>query len=249
MNETPIEFCDYTWNPVTGCTRGCPYCYAMRMVKYGRLRGHPSYPHGFKLTFHPKRINEPKRRLAPSIIFAVSMGDILDVCVFPLWIVQVIAVARECPWHTFLFLTKNPGRYLEFAELLAMAGNIWIGTSATSREIISRNISHLVAADIEAERITGRGLVKFLVVEPFVGVSSPLTVADPLRVDWIIVGGLTGPRPAQPTRVALLEIIKQCRDGDCPVFIKDNVGDALGKLKHPREFPSKKRLLEARKIG
>lgn len=131
MNRTNIEWCDYTWNPVTGCLHGCSYCYARRMAKrFGKSEGLPSrppcdcqiglryiaqpgevFPAGFIPTFYPGRLEEPKKVKKPSRIFTVSMGDLFGEWVSPEWIDAVLQVVRECPQHTFIFLSKNPARY------------------------------------------------------------------------------------------------------------------------------------------
>lgn len=105
------------------------------------------------------------------------------------------------------------------------------------RRSVGCHIGHLVDADLQASKTVGRGLVKFLVIEPFTGNRSPLSEIEPYLLDWIIVGGLTGPRPAQPGHYALLEIIRQCHAADCAVLVKDSVGSALADCERPREFP------------
>lgn len=103
MNKTAIEWCDYTWNPVTGCKRGCSYCYAKRI--YERFN-EGSFT---EIVFHPDRLDEPSKVKKPSIVFVGSMSDI------EYWsleqIERVIQKCREYSWHTFMFLTKDANSY------------------------------------------------------------------------------------------------------------------------------------------
>lgn len=91
--RTKIDWCDATWNPVTGCLHGCEYCYARRIAerfsteqKYKRpyepvlpvptrrVRTKPEpYPYGFKPTFHRYKLDEPQRWKKPRTIFVCSI--------------------------------------------------------------------------------------------------------------------------------------------------------------------------------
>jgi protein gp37 len=161
MNKTKIEWCDYTWNPVTGCLHGCEYCYARRiaerfgrlddtsiMMKYSKdaelkeplyyqdnndiMRISP-YPYKFFPTFHRYRLDEPARKTKPSKIFVVSMGDLFGDWVPDKWIEEVFAACKKAPQHTYLFLTKNPSRYWQLHDkgILPDKNNYWYGTTLT----------------------------------------------------------------------------------------------------------------------
>lgn len=119
MNETAIEWTDYTWNPTTGCTpvsEGCTNCYARRISH--RLRGRFGYPadEPFRVTLHPERLREPIGLRKPRRIFVVSMGDLFHEDVPDSFIDQVFAVMALCPEHAFQVLTKRPERMLEYCS-------------------------------------------------------------------------------------------------------------------------------------
>ena len=109
MKKTKIEWCDSTWNPVTGCLHGCEYCYARRITeRFGnklpdfsvypkmyenchmvdsKFTDNP-YPHGFEPTFHAYRLDEPARLTKPRNIFVCSMADLFGEWVPDEWIGQ-----------------------------------------------------------------------------------------------------------------------------------------------------------------
>ena len=117
-----IGWCDYTWNPVTGCKFGCTFggasCYASGIAR--RFAGGKAFPNGFDPTFHPERLDEPGKVKTPARIFAVSMGDLFGSWVSAEWIATVLDACRRAPWHTFQLLTKAP----ENAARWAMPGNV-----------------------------------------------------------------------------------------------------------------------------
>lgn len=113
MNTTAIEWTDYTWNPVTGCTpvsEGCRNCYARRVAQ--RLRGRFGYPADdpFRVTLHPEQLEEPLKLRKPSRIFVCSMGDLFHEDVDEKFIAKVFAIMDLARQHTYLVLTKRPAR-------------------------------------------------------------------------------------------------------------------------------------------
>lgn len=140
MNKSKIDWCDFTWNPVTGCNRGCPYCYARRQAARfsGDVRLNKSseqivkngngtyilekpfknekgrtlpFPVGFEPTYHEYRLLQPKEKAKEAVIFVCSMGDLFAPDIPDDWITTVIRACEIAPWHTYLFLTKYPRRY------------------------------------------------------------------------------------------------------------------------------------------
>ncbi len=153
MAKTKIEWTEYSWNPVTGCTpvsEGCENCYARRMAN--RLKGRCGYPSDdpFRVTLHPERLNKPLSWQTPKRIFVNSMGDLFheDVPIeFIAEVFNVMASATpecgkkhkhepECwtgPSHTFLILTKRPERMRQIIEELPnYIGDRWPGDTALS---------------------------------------------------------------------------------------------------------------------
>ena len=156
MDKTKIEWCDSTWNPVTGCYHDCPYCYARSMInrfgkaKYGKSAGEMdvlelfdpikdengkriAYPTGFVPTLHRYRLNDYKDKSARTI-FVCSMADLFGEWVPDSWIEEVFAACKDAPQHKYLFLTKNPQRYIDLAEknVLPEEDNMWYGTTITT---------------------------------------------------------------------------------------------------------------------
>lgn len=117
MSATKIEWADAVWNPVTGCTKvseGCAHCYAERMAK--RLAGRVGYPadQPFRVTLHPDRLVEPRRWKKSRRVFVCSMGDLFHEHVDQAYIDRVIVEMARAEHHTFLLLTKRPGRMADY---------------------------------------------------------------------------------------------------------------------------------------
>lgn len=206
MNRTRIEYCDYTWNPVTGCLHGCPYCYARRI---SLRRGDD-----FKPKLHPERLHQPIHVKKPSKIFAVDMGDLFGDWVPREWIEAVLRIVGKAYWHTFLFLTKNPKRYLEFQ----FPENAWIGITIDTQKR-AENLKYLLQAD---------ATIKFVSFEPLL----EKVDVDLRGVDWIIIGAQTKPE-IQPPDGAVKKLLLQTDRLGIPVFMKDN----LRLEPKRREFP------------
>ena len=207
MNKTAIEWTQFTWNPLTGCTRGCTYCYARRMAY--RLRGRYGYPQDdpFAPTFHPDRLHEPSQRKKPAKIFTCSMGEMFDPNVEWPWVQEIFFEMVANPHHTFQVLTKQ----VLTASQFIFPDNCWIGVSIDGKYTNNRHI-RLVA--------NVRAATKFVSFEPLLGpVSSPGLEG----IDWIIIGAMTGPRAVPPEKEWVEDIINEARAQDIPVFLKDNL--------------------------
>jgi len=214
--QTSIEWTDATWNPVTGCTKvspGCKHCYAETFAERFRgVVGHP-YEQGFDLRLWEDRLGLPRRWRKPQMVFVNSMSDLFHADVPDRFIDRVFDTMRECPWHTFQVLTKRPERMAEYLAarawaLAETAPHIWLGTSVENQDYIGRAA---VVSGIDAA-------VRFLSCEPLLG---PLDLRALLgRVNWVIVGGESGPgaRPMAPAWVK--SIRDQCGAAAVPFFFK-----------------------------
>ncbi len=214
MNKTKIEWCDYTWNPVTGCKHGCEYCYAAKISK--RFTG------DFEPRFHTKRLLEPLKVKKPSKIFVVSMGDLFGDWVPSDWISQVINTCRMTPWHTYMFLTKNESRYFEFD----FPDNCWLGATTgdkpNDKTVWQPDGKSFLASDIHCTTDTMRFFNNsFLSLEPLRCDAGKELDID--GIDWIIIGAQTGPGAVKPKPDWVQSIIDQCRACSVPVFLKDNL--------------------------
>ena len=180
VNKTGIEWCDFSWNPITGCESGLQCwnrCYARRMAL--RLAGRAGYDHDdpFKPTFHEDKLEDPLRRRKPSIIFCCSMGDMFADEVEDSWRSSVWGVMRDCPQHTFIVLTKRP-QNISAPEM----DNLWLGISAEDQAAFDLRWPLL------CERWMGHRIVS---LEPLLG-AVDMTKAF-LRPAWVIAGPETGP--------------------------------------------------------
>ena len=226
MNKTKIEWVvnpdgspGYTWNPVTGCEHGCPYCYAEKISM--RFQGN------FKPRIHENRLRQPAGIEKPSTIFVCSMADLFGKWVPHEWIDNVLKTVRECPQHTFLFLTKNPKRY----RLFNFPDNCWLGITVTDNESFWKNETMLKP----------HGFISF---EPLLEgikldlLAYMLSMGD---VNWIIIGSLNAGNGPVPTnrggthREWVTELIKEAHG--IPVFVKDSLYELYPDLPRLRGLP------------
>ena len=205
-----IEWTEATWNPVTGCTKvspGCKNCYAERMANRLQAMGQPNYRSGFRLTLQPHMLDLPLQWRRPRTIFANSMSDLFHKEVPQAFIARVFDVMGRAHWHTFQVLTKRADRLLALSPLLPWRSNIWMGVSVESQKYTSR---------IEDLRRTGAH-VQFLSLEPLLG---PLPRLDLRGIDWVIVGGESGPRARPMDPGWVVDIRDQCQSANVPFFFK-----------------------------
>ncbi len=227
--RSAIEWTESTWNPLTGCTKispGCRHCYAEKMAL--RLQGmkHPNYVNGFKLSLHENVLDAPLSWKKPQMVFVNSMSDLFHGDVPPEFIRKVFDVMRRAWWHQFQVLTKRSQRLLELSPSLDWPENVWMGVSVENEDYTGR---------IEDLRKT-QARVKFLSLEPLLG---PIPNLDLDGIDWVIVGGESGPG-ARPLREDwVLEIRDQCLKAGVPFFFKQWGGcnkKAAGRLLEGRTW-------------
>ena len=226
MNRSKIEWTDYTWNPVTGCTRGCSYCYARRMAY--RLKGRYGYPTDdpFAPCFHPNRLLEPTLLKKPSKIFTCSMGEIFDPKASDIWLNLVLDVIFNCPQHIFQILTKQPKNIPNWEEAEAhWPSNTWLGVSVDGHTCGQEQIDDLFESSFPH--------LKFVSFEPLLG---PIKDLDLSSIQWVIIGAQTGPKAQQPRKEWIHNLLLEASNYDIPVFIKDNV-DWQGNTPRPQEWP------------
>lgn len=208
MNNTKISWTQKTWNPILGCSKysaGCANCYAEALTK----RFPKAFPNGFNVTLHPERLDEPKHVKKPTMFFVCSMADLFHKDVPDEFIDKVIQVIKDCPQHTFQLLTKRTTRMREYFDTMIVPNNCWIGTTVekmdcTYRIDILANTSYVPS-------------VKFLSCEPLL---SDLGELDLSGIDWVIVGGETGPKARPMKKQWVLDIQRQCNEQNVPFFFK-----------------------------
>jgi protein gp37 len=208
--NSAIEWTESTWNPVTGCTKispGCKHCYAERMAKRLQAMGQANYATGFKVALHDHAVELPLTWKKPRNIFVNSMSDLFHRAVPVEFILQVFDVMRRADWHQYQLLTKRSERLLELDGQLCWLPHVWMGVSVESQDHVYR-IDHLRQTHAHT---------KFLSLEPLLG---PLANLDLSGIDWVIVGGESGPG-ARPVKAAWVTSIRdQCRQASVPFFFK-----------------------------
>ena len=221
---TGIEWTSATWNPLTGCTKispGCKHCYAERMSKRLQLMGQPNYARAFKLTLHQHMLVQPLKWKKPLRIFVNSMSDLFHKDVPFSFIQKVFDVMEQAHWHEFQILTKRADRLEEVSPRLPWPDNVWQGVSVENADFTFR-IDHL--------RRTG-AKTKFLSVEPLLGSIPNL---DLNGINWVIVGGESGPGARPMAKKWVEEILAQCEAASVPLFFKQWGG--VNKKKTGREL-------------
>jgi len=208
--ESSIEWTGSTWNPVTGCTKisaGCQNCYAERMAKRLQAMGQANYAKGFAVTCHERVLDLPLRWKRPRVIFVNSMSDIFHDVVPPDFIQRVFQVMRQANHHIFQILTKRAERLAQLSPVLDWPENVCMGVTVERSDCKRR---------IDCLRTTGAA-VKFLSIEPLL---DDLGDLDLTGIDWVIVGGESGPG-ARPMQAEWVRPIRdQCLQREVPFFFK-----------------------------
>lgn len=237
MEDTKIDWCDSTWNPVTGCLHKCEYCYARRIAeRFGDTKSQSGVNHelenpkryvedskirpysfGFDPTLHRYRLNEYANKKGRNI-FVCSMADLFGAWVPEEWIKEVFEACKQAPQHNYLFLTKNPGRYIELEtdRKLPWADNFWFGTSVTK---LSDKYTWF----------TEKKFHWFLSVEPILENLGEMDLDAP-KPEWVIVGAETGNRKDKviPDRAWIESLVNECRKYRIPVFMKSSLAEIWG---------------------
>ena len=213
--NSKIEWTDSTWNPVRGCIKispGCKHCYAEAFAERFRgVKGHP-YEQGFDLRLVPNKLEEPLHWNKPRMIFVNSMSDLFQDGVPNEYIVKVAEVMNAADWHIFQVLTKRSERMRDLLRgplaFVSKSYHIWWGVSVEDKKYGLPRIGHLRSAP---------AAVRFLSIEPLL---EDLGTFDLSEIDWVIVGGESGPG-ARPIKKAWVEsILKQCIRAKIPFFFK-----------------------------
>ena len=209
-DNSKIEWTDATWNPVRGCTKispGCQHCYAETFAE--RFRGVPGHPfeNGFDLRIVPEKLGDPIRWSKPKRIFVNSMSDLFHEGVSDDYIEKVSRVMMAANWHTYQILTKRADRLKTLLKgklsYASRAPHIWWGVSVENRRHGLPRVAKLRAAN---------ATMSFLSIEPLL---EDLGHVDLRGIDWVIVGGESGPR-ARPISV---EWVRSLRDQCCRVKV------------------------------
>jgi len=208
--KSTIEWTESTWNPVTGCTKispGCKFCYAERMARRLKAMGSANYQNGFKLTLQEHVVNLPLSWKKPQTIFVNSMSDLFHKDVPLEFIQRVFSVMNRASWHRFQVLTKRAELLLKYNKSLVWSENIWMGVSVENQDFTYR-IEHLRNTD---------AFIKFLSIEPLIG---EIREMDLSGINWVIVGGESGPGARPMDEKWVLRIKDICNENNVPFFFK-----------------------------
>lgn len=255
--KTKIDWCDSSWNPVTGCQHGCEYCYARRIAErfgskqkpesiecsvlnapvrctdlysYMRMAGISAgkvqpYPFDFFPTFHRYKLDEPQCWKKPRAIFVCSMADLFGEWVPDEWIEQVFEACEAAPQHRYLFLTKNPKRYVDLYGngILRVRDSFWYGSTITGAN-----------EPFFFSRVPDDNPHTFCSIEPILEPVGTMQVMP----DWVIVGAETGSRKGKvvPQKEWIDEITAECKRRRKPLFMKDSLRGLMGD-NFKQEFP------------
>lgn len=261
MNRSKIEWCDHTWNPITGCRHDCGYCYARRMTARfsGDIRlnkmaradyrlqeaadgsapvyvldkpmlnetGKPLvYPFGFEPTYHRYRSNTLDKLKMGNNVFVGAMADVFGAWVPDDWIRDVIAECEKRPQHNYIFLTKNPERYVQIG-VPAREDNLWYGTTITCNADADR-FNYLPAFGNT-----------FVSIEPLMEDIVEKNNVLFRQVKWIIIGAETGNRKGKvvPDARWIRNIVLAADREHIPVFMKDSITPIIGEGEMRQDYP------------
>ena len=208
--KSSIEWTESTWNPITGCNKispGCKFCYAERMAKRLKAMGSANYENGFNLALHDHVVELPLTWKKPQTIFVNSMSDLFHKNVPPEFVQRIFEVMNKAYWHKFQVLTKRSDILLKYNSKLNWTENIWMGVSVENDKYTNR-IDHLRNTDAKT---------KFLSIEPLIG---PINKLNLTNIDWVIVGGESGPGARPMKEEWVIKINDECKNAKVPFFFK-----------------------------
>ena len=170
-------------------------------VKEGKIE---PYPYGFIPTFHMYRLNEPVKEKEPKNVFVCSMSDLFGDWVPDWWIAGVLEACRRAPWHNYLFLSKNPRRYVQLLNegyINESDTNFWLGSTVTGL--------------VENPGFWHVSMHTFWSCEPLLAPWPPLTCPQimPGLPEWVILGAETGNRRGKviPEKEWVEDIVRRCK--------------------------------------
>lgn len=243
MSKSKIEWCDRTWNPISGCAKiseGCNNCYAERMhTRLEHIKGSgydDGQPH-FSVRLHPERLEEPLKWKKPQRVFVCSMGDLFHEDVPYEYLHKIFAMIAKAKMHKFLILTKRPDRMLEYIlssmydENISDDGwyaalsdigipdecppeNVFYGVTVENQQAADERIPILLQIPAAKRFISIEPMVNFVDLSKYIGSQSQRSIS------LCITGGETGPK-ARPMDVEWARSVRdQCQAAGVPFFMK-----------------------------
>ena len=217
--SSPHGYDTRSWNPVTGCSKvsaGCRSCWA---EEYSRRMGWP-----WKVTLHPERLDEPLKWRKPEVVSVAFMGDLWHEDVPNEFRMKVMVAAACNPLHTFLFLTKRAKDMRDFFQGSVCpatwwpAENIYLGVSVEDQATADERIPLLLETPAAHRWVSA---------EPLLGPVYLLAYTPAFRsinllpgIDWLVVGGESGPRHRSCDPAWIADIVAQCDAAGVPCYVK-----------------------------
>lgn len=211
MKKTKIEWTEETWNPTIGCTKvsaGCKFCYAETMANRLQAMGIPGYENGFKFSLMPERLEQPIKKKKPTKYFVNSMSDLFHEKMPEEFLDKIFNVIKETPHHIYQILTKRDKRMAEYFKNRSVPKNVWLGVTSENRKDGLPRIDNL-------RKI--KATVKFLSLEPLLEDLGKINLKG---IDWVIVGGESGPKARLMKEEWAISIKDQCTKANIPFFFK-----------------------------
>lgn len=218
MSKTKIEWCDYSWNPVTGCTKvsdGCLNCYALKMTHRLQAMGAEKYLQGEKVAFHKNLLDIPRNLKKSKRIFVNSMSDLFHPDLPKEYLDQVLLTMQCVRRHVFLLLTKRIDRVINYYKQLTVPcwaftyQHTWLGITLESDKYYDRFEMFSQLKDCVLNR--------FISIEPML---SPMRDINLSGIKWVIVGGETGSGAREIKEEWVVDIKNKCKDLGIPFFFK-----------------------------
>jgi protein gp37 len=211
MKKSKIEWTEETWNPTIGCDKvssGCKNCYAETMAKRLKAIGVRGYENGFKFTLMPDRLEQPLKKRKSTKYFVNSMSDLFHEDMSVGFLDEIFKVIELTPQHIYQVLTKRENKMAKYFANRDIPSNVWLGVSVEDRKSGLPRIVKL--RNIKAT-------IKFLSVEPLL---EDLGGVNLNGIDWVIVGGESGPKARPMKEEWAINIKEQCDRMEIPFFFK-----------------------------
>jgi protein gp37 len=211
MSKSDIEWTEETWNPTTGCSKvsaGCKFCYAETMAKRLQAMGTPGYENGFEFTMMPSRLEQPLTRKTPTKYFVNSMSDLFHEKMDKQFLIKIFDVIEKTPQHIYQILTKREDAMEEFFKKNSIPENVWLGVTVENKKNGVPRIDKL-------RKINAK--IKFLSVEPLLEDLGKINLSG---IDWVIVGGESGPHARPMKEKWALNVKEQCEEQNATFFFK-----------------------------
>ena len=225
-----IEWTEQTWNPTAGCTKisaGCKNCYAENMAIRLQAIGVKGYENGFQFSIVPDRLNEPLKRKKPTVYFVNSMSDLFHEDMPEYYLNEIFEVIKKTPQHTYQILTKRADAMFKYFQNKNIPENIWLGVTVENKKEGLPRIDYLRQL---------KAIVLFLSIEPLLEDLGQINLKN---IDWVIIGGESGPKARPMEKEWVVNIKEQCKENNIAFFFKQWGTWGADKIKRNKKLNGK----------